>query len=175
MRIYLQNVLLLTILALTINGCGTDDSNGESSSNLILKTENIQSKFTIELKVNNIATGKSNPYMVTYGIIDKSQIKEVTQDRFGIKNLGYNATLFSKNAGNNGVVTTACTQSAISPNDYVQYNCKTTLANGTKTSNTLILMMGKTYVLYMQNSFMWQNGISMATDEKFKNIREIKL
>ena len=170
-----KNILLFSILLFTFYGCGLDSDGGSGSgqSSLKLETNDIKSSFTITMLSKGMGTGKDNPYMVSYGIIDKEKIKAKSSDQYG-SNTGYEAVTLSKNAGNNGTTVTLCTQSSISQNDYIKYRCDTTLTNGTKLSNELVLMMDKTYVLYLQDSFMWQDGIAIATDEKIQNITEIK-
>ncbi len=177
MRQYKYNMILVAFFSFLLLGCGTDStsSNGGGQSKLTLNTDDIRSSFTIKLIAKGMGTGKEDPYMVSYAIIDKEKITGELPDRYGGMTSGYEDSIFSKNTGNNGTVISTCKQSFISPGKYIRYLCETTLSNGTKLSDNLDLLMGKTYVLYLWKSFMWRDGVGVGTDDTFEHVSEIKL
>jgi len=170
--------IYISLVVFLMAGCGDTSSStgGEDggSSSLTFTSEASLNSFTLALQSKNIGTGEDSPYMVSYGIIDKSEVNPDSYNRYtGIENTGYESAIFSKNSGNTGSGTTVCHRDQAAGDDYVQrYQCQSRLTNGTELSDELVLFVGKTYVVYLQESFMFQDGYGMGYDEKIREIAE---
>jgi len=170
--------LVVFVLTLFV-GCGEDDSlfsSGGGENTLTFSGEKPSEMFEMKLVSNNIGVDFDSPYMVSYGIIEESSINPESYDeQTGIKNTGYESAVFQKNSGDQGEGSTRCEQSSLSEYDYVRYTCLTHLTNGTELSNELVLLMGKTYVVFLQESFMRSDGIGFTFDEKIKEVAKFTL